>query len=364
MAIAHSVNHPPDIDKGPMVMGLCWATTALAIIAVWLRAYVRTKTRAQGWDDYVAYMAMVDLLSFKTEVANTLEYGFGRHVVYVLPTVQGVTKWTIIAEIQSYSAVFLVKLSVCLFILRVLGPTHRYIARFLKLMMAIMAMLTVAAMLTDALQCFPLAKAWNRTLKGTCISHEVLTRLTEGFGAIGCATDFACVIIPIFIFHGLQMNARTKTALYIVMGLGLITAACAIGKSITSNFASDDPTYDFVPVEIWAAFEGNVGLFVACMPVLRPLFIKVLNGSTLDSKATDRNRDAGDKTTSPLPYLNVQRPPRSFQPQDNDSDKNKLIPVGNIMVSTMMDVNSDLRRSIDLEMTNLFERDRRFGVLV
>ena len=96
-----------------------------------------------------------------------------------------VAKWTIIAEIQSYSAVLLVKLSVCLFILRVIEGTHRNIAKFIYVLMVLMTMLALAAMLTDALQCFPLEKAWRPTMKGQCISPRVLTRLTEVFGGKG-----------------------------------------------------------------------------------------------------------------------------------------------------------------------------------
>lgn len=93
-----------------------------------------------------------------------------------------VVKWTIIAEIQNYSAVLLVKLSVCLFILRVIKGTHRNIAKFIYVLMVLMTMFALAAMLTDALQCFPLEKTWRPKLKGSCISPRILTRLTEVFG--------------------------------------------------------------------------------------------------------------------------------------------------------------------------------------
>lgn len=97
-------------------------------------------------------------------------------------TATDVFKWTIIAEIQSYSAVTLVKLSVCLFILRAIKGTHRNVAKFIYVLMVLVTMLGLAAMLTDVLQCFPLEKAWRPKLEGSCISPRVLTRLTEVFG--------------------------------------------------------------------------------------------------------------------------------------------------------------------------------------
>ena len=50
---------PPDHNKGPMAEGLLWAFNGLAAILIALRAYTRIKTGAQGWDDYVAYFALV-----------------------------------------------------------------------------------------------------------------------------------------------------------------------------------------------------------------------------------------------------------------------------------------------------------------
>ena len=109
-----------------------------------------------------------------------------------------------------------------------------------------------------------------------------------------------------------------------------------------------------MPVEIWASFESNFGLVVACMPALRPLFIRALG-----SKGTSRNRHADSKTSTPFSDLSAQKTPRNSQPLDSDGDKAKLIPLGNITVSTTMEVDSDHRKSIDMEIPNPFERDKR-----
>ena len=53
---------PPDENRGPLILGWLWTTAGLATIVVVLRAYVRIKTRAQGWDDYFSYIALVRFL--------------------------------------------------------------------------------------------------------------------------------------------------------------------------------------------------------------------------------------------------------------------------------------------------------------
>ena len=52
---------PPNDTRGPTILGTLWTFNILAGILVLLRAYVRVKTRAQGWDDYIAYIALVGI---------------------------------------------------------------------------------------------------------------------------------------------------------------------------------------------------------------------------------------------------------------------------------------------------------------
>lgn len=76
---------------------------------------------------------------------------------------------------------------------------------------------------------------------------------------VSAVTDLLCVIIPSLIIRGLQMDKRTKRALLVVLALGLMSvsrdttetpltnfaqrpAACAIGKSVTTEFSSKDIT--------------------------------------------------------------------------------------------------------------------------
>ncbi|KAI9812642.1 MAG: hypothetical protein M1827_004631 [Pycnora praestabilis] len=368
MAGTAPANLPPDVNLGPMVLGLLWGTTTLATIVVGLRAYVRLITRAQGWDDYFAYIAAINVIFGAIVNSQQVHYGFGRHLVYVQPTVQEVSKWTIIAEIQSYSAVMLVKLSVCCFLLRVIKLTHKKVLIFIYILMVFLTGVGIAAMLVDAFQCFPLAKAWNKDLSGKCINPQVLTRLTEVFGAIGCATDFACVVIPIFIFRSLQINKRTKIALYIILLLGLITAACAIGKSVTSSFQSADLTYDFVPVEIWAGFEGNFGLTVACIPALRPLFARLLQGTSKGSKTSDS--DTSMRLSNPFASLISRNRTRAYQSREAEaeaeaeSDGRKFVPLTDITISTTLEVDTESRESIDKEMMHPYDMDRGPGMTV
>lgn len=51
--------HHPDETRGPMFLAVSWTTVSLAAILVALRVFVRCKTHANGWDDYLIYFALV-----------------------------------------------------------------------------------------------------------------------------------------------------------------------------------------------------------------------------------------------------------------------------------------------------------------
>jgi len=74
-------------------------------------------------------------------------------------------------------------------------------------------------------------------------------------------------------------------------------AICAIAKSVTVTFASDDITWDQVPVEVWVIVEANFGIFVACLPALGHFFTKAM--IRLSQLSSDRRQtSAGQERAS------------------------------------------------------------------
>lgn len=49
----------PDENLGPMFLAISWTTVSLASVLVALRLFVRCKTHANSWDDYLIYLALV-----------------------------------------------------------------------------------------------------------------------------------------------------------------------------------------------------------------------------------------------------------------------------------------------------------------
>ena len=66
------------------------------------------------------------------------------------------------------------------------------------------------------------------------------------------------------------------------------TIACSIARvTFNSHIENDDATWSFVNTMIWSTIEGNIGVTIACLPVLAPIFRPCLDKKT--SAALKRN---------------------------------------------------------------------------
>ena len=207
----------------------------------------------------------------------------GRHI-YCLPPEQIplVLKWSVISQIFNVIGIGLAKISVCLCVLRIIGWTRKHLATFLWVVIAFCAASHFAQVLLFLVQCRPMAAIWNPHIHGKCFSPHI-TYLAGyiGFG-LDAFTDLVCAAIPIFILHRLQMNQRTKLALCCLIGLGSLTAACAIAKAITlEGVFSHDYTYSLWKPAVCTIIEHLTGITLVSLPALRPFFNRILDAATI-----------------------------------------------------------------------------------
>ena len=198
----------------------------------------------------------------------------GRHVVCLPPqSVVAMLEFSAISEALNVIGICLVKMTVCLTLLRVLERGRERISKFLWGLLIFIAITHLALAMLFFLHCRPLAALWNPLVHGQCMStHVTVLAGYVGF-AVDVVTDLICAAIPILVIHRLQMNTRTKVALCILMGLGVFTAGCAVAKAITlKGVFADDYTWGFTKPATWAAAEQFVGIIIASVPALRPLF--------------------------------------------------------------------------------------------
>ncbi|KAL8832912.1 MAG: hypothetical protein Q9170_004673 [Blastenia crenularia] len=250
-------------DRDIDVIIASWVTFGIAAGTVVLRISTRCLRRALGWDDYLILPALA--LSFLGSFAN-LYQGSGRPIATLTPgDISAFRKWTVIAEVQNSIGLCLVKLSVCSLLLRMVKKTHSRLRRATHGLIAILIVVASVQVLLLLLQCRPLSAIWDENKAGNCFSIVVVYRDSYATGAINIVTDFYCVALPYFVVHGLQMARNLKISIYCLMGLALLLVV------LHYAFAPDFTYYVYLP-EIFALLEENIGITVANLPVLRPLF--------------------------------------------------------------------------------------------
>ncbi|KAL8828893.1 MAG: hypothetical protein Q9191_002324 [Dirinaria sp. TL-2023a] len=87
-------------------------------------------------------------------------------------------------------------------------------------------------------------------------------------------TDLLCATFPAFFLRDLQVKFKTKIALCILMGLGVITATCCTVRTVLSGAIKDpDITWAISANVAWRLPEVNIGIVCANAPVFRPLYL-------------------------------------------------------------------------------------------
>ncbi|KAK0508251.1 hypothetical protein JMJ35_009335 [Cladonia borealis] len=271
-----------DENQGITGLVFSWLLLAIGIIVVSLRLHVRLGLRHNiGWDDCTAVVSlMVGIIAagFFTKMVTS---GMGRHVSCLPPqSVISMLEFSAISEAINVTGIGVVKISVCLTLLRVVERGRRRISHFSWFLLVFVAVTHLALAMLFFLHCRPLAALWNPQIDGSCLStHTTVLAGYIGF-TIDVVTGLICAGIPILVIHRLQMNNQTKVALCTLMGLGIFTAVCAVIKAITlKGVFANDYTWGFTKPATWAALEQFIGIIISLVPALRPLFSGLLEST-------------------------------------------------------------------------------------
>lgn len=135
----------------------------------------------------------------------------------------------------------LAKVSICLFLLRLLGDAVAKKRKwFLYILILVLFLYNILDIITLLIQCRPTTRIWNRQIAGSCWNPKIqddfaymqgglsshLLRPDHNWAdssvALSVFSAFALSAFPVLIFKDLQMNLRTKIALCSLLGLGVM----------------------------------------------------------------------------------------------------------------------------------------------
>jgi hypothetical protein len=103
--------------------------------------------------------------------------------------------------------------------------------------------------------------------------------------------DFALVILPWPVILGLNMKPKEKIVVLSGLSLGIFAGICSIIRTYELQTLSSkaEYVYDTAPMLLWSTTEILVTIICACVPVLRPLYVKLRRGGSRTESSANGN---------------------------------------------------------------------------
>ncbi|KAF6834855.1 hypothetical protein CMUS01_06009 [Colletotrichum musicola] len=296
-----------DDDKGPMIIAVCWAFTALGLVFVGGRLFVRAAVHRHLFsDDYWIILSSICAILSNVLVTISVRWGNGRHFATLdLEQQQNTVKWMMAAYFPGIGTLGFPKLAVIALLSRLLAPgkLHTWV---LWIMGTICCASLTAMVLTLLLQCSPPRALWNFSMPRNCLHPKVLEGLAFWASFFSAFLDFYLAVYPAVVLWKLQMPAKKKIALSCALGMGVVSGCVGIVKATgVPTLSSQDVSYDLCDPLYWKSIEGNLIIIAACIPVLQPL-LEFVKGRSIWST---------DKKSGSHPYADHSKQ-SAGQPQD------------------------------------------------
>ncbi|KAI1373363.1 hypothetical protein F4677DRAFT_221398 [Hypoxylon crocopeplum] len=246
---------------------------ALCPIVVGIRIWSRVGNGGKlGADDYTILVALGFALASGGIMLAACHYGYGRHLVVLSAHDKyQAFKYFYLCQVTYKACINLTKASILLLYLRIFGNTRwlRWACRF---MLTIVVMYCVASVTATIFQCTPVIRAFDKSIKGTCIDNGQFWYANAGFSI---ATDVIILTLPMPLVYALQIPRVQKAALIMVFALGVfvVITSCLRVTTIDIQATTPDPMYEIAST-MWTIIEMNVAIVCACLPQIRPLIMK------------------------------------------------------------------------------------------
>ncbi|KAF2755678.1 hypothetical protein EJ05DRAFT_488405 [Pseudovirgaria hyperparasitica] len=276
-------------NRGVMMVAIFWVEVAICYVFAALRYYTRARiVRKAGVDDWLVIVSCLLFTIYATLITLCCQHGMGQHLLHVPPeNYLPFAKYHFFAlDIIAITAIA-TKAAVAAFLLRLVPSTVATWERiFLWTCIATMAIVSTMSVLAALLRCTPIELAWDPLQRHPCrfdIRHFVKLA-----GAWTTIEDFVLAIFPWLVLWNMQMRRKERLLVAIGLSLGGLGGICNIFRAVHIDDLSDSPdkTYDMLQLDLWSATEITFSVVCCTIPVLRPLYMRVL-GQLSESNPSD-----------------------------------------------------------------------------
>ncbi|KAF8853463.1 hypothetical protein BDZ45DRAFT_560611, partial [Acephala macrosclerotiorum] len=259
-------------SRVPQILAGTIIPILIASVFVVARLYTRfIITRNWGNDDTLITIAWITSLGLA--VANVLFVPFGgagHHQIFQKESqIVPAFKLAFISRFIYQVVLCLTKLGICVFYLRIFQD--KLSKQFVYAMMAFTAVSTLIIEFVFVFQCSPVSDAWaivNSNCRPT--NPSVIAN-----AVCNIVADVAIMAFAIPRVLPLQMTARQKATLLVLVSLGVLVIAASIVRCYLVTSINSDFTWNGYNITTRSAIEVATGLFCASAPCIRPLLRQI-----------------------------------------------------------------------------------------
>ncbi|GAB7342180.1 hypothetical protein MBLNU457_g0434t1 [Dothideomycetes sp. NU457] len=281
-------------SRSESVFAVTIAFFACATLFVFFRLLSRIWiVRKVMLDDWFILLAWILTFGLCFSICYGTTVGLGRHEVDVPAHWQKLLRESQYAFAILYQpSLMMEKTSILVFYLTLSQP-HRIFKWATLVTLFVVNAAGFALLMATAFQCNPVAAAWKFPTPPSQCTDIITIYLASA--PVNIITDLAMLFLPMPILTGMRLPRKQKAILVVTFGFGVFVAVVDIirvaylqnaatyrisrlsqdvnrGDEIDATDFSWNASFSFM----WSAIEVCVGIMVACVPALKPLFSRFL----------------------------------------------------------------------------------------
>lgn len=294
-------------DRGPTTSAVTIAITGLATVFVAARFYTRIwLVKSIKQDDWWILAAWVLAVGFSASICVAVKFGLGKHKADIADSSFGTLREAEYAFSILYNpALMLTKTSIVVFYLSVMSKDVDPVFKWCNwLTLALVNLAGAALTLYNIFQCRPVAAGYQYPTPADGKCTDIVT-LYLSSAPVNIITDIAILFLPMPILTGMRLPRKQKIILVVTFSFGAFVAVVDViriaylqsaalnrfklvkGVSGTNTRVVEQNDFSWYASLsfMWSAVEVCIGIICACVPSLKPLFLRFLPSFI---------RDAGD----------------------------------------------------------------------
>ncbi|ORY70520.1 uncharacterized protein BCR38DRAFT_422325 [Pseudomassariella vexata] len=255
----------------------CTLISIAAVVVLFRLGYKKFFTSNDlGLDDWLILLTLISCIPSSALNVAMANYGLGKDIWTLTPDmITSFAKLFYIIAILYFSEVFLLKLSMLFFYLRIF-PGAR-LQRVIWGTIIFDVLFGISFVLAATFQCTPISYNWTNWSgdgEGKCVN---INAIAWANAAISIALDLWMLALPLSQLPSLDLHWKKKVGVGIMFCVGTFVTVVSVIRltSIVEFRGSSNLTWDYWSVSLWSTVEIAVGIICACMPSIRLVLVRI-----------------------------------------------------------------------------------------